>query len=94
MKYFLQQRKGLRLAHQLPEGIDFRPFEITHKFALELYKIRAGSGFANLTAIPNFHSGIRVVGHFSTVWGETITNKECFKRRLVGAMGRDILNGE
>ena len=60
--------------------------EITSKTALELYKQNAGPGFLNLKAVPNFHKGVRIVGAFSDVWGEDITDAECFRRKLAGIL--------
>ena len=60
--------------------------EMTSKTALELYKEDAGPGFLNLSAIPNFHKGVRIYGGFCEFWGEEVTEAECFCRKLKGTL--------
>lgn len=60
--------------------------EITSKTALEMYKREAGPGFLNLKAVPNFHKGAQRTAPFYCVWGEEITEAECFRRKLKGTL--------
>jgi len=77
MKYFISRRSF--------SGYD--PVnEITPKTALALYKREAGPGFLNLKAVPNFHKGAQVYIEFCRIWGEEITDAECFCRQLKGTL--------
>jgi len=69
-----------------------KDFEITRERAFNMYKERAGSGNLNLIAIPNFNKGKEVVIRRGSVrlWGEDISEQECFRRRLVGSLHTDV----
>ncbi len=77
MKYFIE-----RFSYSGDNTIK----EITSKTALELYKNNAGPGFLNLKAVPNFHKGNHISGPFHSIWGEEITEAECFHRKLKGTL--------
>lgn len=64
--------------------------EITTKTALAFYKEAAGTGFLNLKAVPNFHKGIRIYMPFCEIWGEEITEAECFRRKLKGTLSDEF----
>lgn len=68
--------------------------EITPKTAMEFYKLNAGPGFLNLSAIPNYHDGAKVRLAHCWVWGEIITDAECFKRMLAGKLENDFWDGQ
>lgn len=77
MKYFIERD---RFSGRYPAN------EITAKTALEMYKHEAGPGFLNLKAVPNFHKGTSIIAPFYRVWGEEITDAECFRRKLEGTL--------
>ncbi len=56
------------------------------KTALAMYKQDAGPGFLNLKAIPNHLKGIRIYMPSCEVWGEKVTDAECFRRKLKGTL--------
>jgi len=89
MKYCIRRPGNIR--PDIAWEISDKDNEVTAKQALELYKDEAGPGFANLNAVPNFVKGRKVRGGGYVVWGEDITDKECFKRRLAGQLERDIV---
>lgn len=66
-------------------------YEITPEYALKLYKGATKSKHYNLDALPDFNAGKKVGNAFWTVWGEIVTNKECFRRRLKGELGKEKL---
>lgn len=65
--------------------------EITAEAAKDSYKQWAGSGFFNLKAIPEFRKGTKIKTMNFTVWGETVSGAECFKRRLNKELSSKIL---
>ena len=67
--------------------------QITADIALEMYKLQAGPGFLNLSAIPNFHKGAKVRMQHYWVWGERITDAECFRRMLAGKLESNFWDG-
>jgi len=85
MKYFVSRHSLFR-----PDLVN----ETTPKTALELYKENAGSGFFNLKAVPNFQKGILIHGHFYRLWGEEVTDAECFRRKLEGTLLDGIWENE
>lgn len=66
-------------------------YEVTSKYALKLYDHIGVPGQLNLVAIPKHRKGTRVNGTFFSVWGENISNAECFNRRLQGKLANNIL---
>ena len=67
-------------------------YEITSRYALELYKELSKPGQYNLVAVPNHKKGTLVKGKTFSVWGELMTPEERFKRRLNGTLGIKVLN--
>jgi len=88
MKYFARKKSIFNVGFA-EEGI---AYEITSRYALELYKGLSKAGQYNLVAVPNFNKGTPVNGKAFSVWGEIITNAECFNRRLKGRLAKEILN--
>lgn len=89
MKYFAQQQ---RIWPPTDPKDEYQVFEITSKYALELYKGLSKPGQYNLVAVPNYNKGKLVKGKAFNVWGENTTNAECFNRRLKGELAQKILN--
>lgn len=86
MRYFAQ-KSGFWLT-----GEEYLVYEVTNKYALELYKGLSNAGQYNLVAVPNHKKGTLVVGKAFRVWGEIITPEECFNRRLKGNLANKVLN--
>jgi len=89
MKYFAQQQ---RIWPPTDPVEPYQVFEITSNYALELYKGLSKPKHFNLEAVPNHKEGKLVKGKAFHVWGEVITNVECFKKRLDGTLASKILN--
>ncbi len=85
MKYFVQQKMYL-YTFEISNI-----WEITTEGAKFSYKQWAGPGFLNLKAIPAFQKGTKVKTSSFILWGEEISNTECFKRRLHGSLKTTIL---
>jgi hypothetical protein len=88
MKYFARKKSIFNVGFA-EEGI---AYEITSRYALELYKGLSKAGQYNLVAVPNFNKGTLVNGKAFSVWGENISDAQCFKKRLDGTLAREILN--
>jgi len=92
MKYFAC-KKHMWPVGQMDDARYGRVYEITSKYALELYKGLSKATQFNLVAVPNHKNGTRVDGKLFSVWGEKdSTNADCFKRRLAGTLENKILN--
>ena len=89
MKYFI--RRPWHTRPDITWEFSEKDTEVTAKRARELYKDEAGPGFINLSAVPNFIKGKEVRDGGFVLWGEDITDKECFKRRLAGQLAQDII---
>lgn len=89
MKYFIC--RPWHIQPDIGQVVMEKNSEVTASRALELYKDEAGPGFANLSAVPNFVKGRKVRDGVLVLWGEDITDKECFKRRLAGHLAQEIL---
>ena len=93
MKYFAQKNSSWGTVHGYEHGENSNlVYEVTSKYALELYKHQSKPGQYNLVAVPNYKKGTRVSGMGYTIWGEIITNAECFNRRLKGNLAQKVLN--
>ena len=84
MKYFARKKEDWLK----PENIIY---EITPRYARKLYKAATKPGHDNLEGTMNFNAGTKVSCIFWTVWGEIVTNKECFRRRLKGELATEKL---
>ena len=91
MKYFAKKNPMWPPSKTRPIE-SYQTYEITSRYALELYKALSKVGKFNLVAVPNHKKGTRVDGPNFSVWGEIATNAQCFKRRLDGTLAREILN--
>lgn len=90
MKYFISRCSAL--ATDVSRSVPWQDVEITKPRALKLYTDVAGPGKQNLVAMPNFNTGKEVfVRNLSfMLWGEDISEKECFKRKLSGRLWKEI----
>jgi len=87
MKYFVKKHpRGdhLIFSRRLAE-------EIIRDRALACYKSRKVGGFGALLTIQLFIRGTTYNQGDFTIWGEEVTEKECFKRRLAGKLSPNIL---
>lgn len=89
MKYFIARGPA-----PAPELISTKDFEVTRELAQKWYKQHAGPGKLNLIAIPNFNKGTEIIFRRGTVrlWGEDISESECFRRRLEGTLHVEIVD--
>ena len=93
MRYFAQKNSTWFRVHLYEHGENNNQvYEITSEYALKLYKGLGKAGQYNLVTVPNYKRGTRVQGKTFSVWGEVVTEAECFKRRLSGQLANDILN--
>ena len=83
MKYFI--------AHRTLVSADM-DYQISKEHAFNMYKEKAGSGKLNLVAIPNFNKGVEVFVRRGTIklWGEHVSESECFRRRLIGSLHTEV----
>lgn len=84
MKYFC--RAADKLPHPLLNMVRGKMYEITPRKAFNEYS-RGNSLLVN----KRFRSGEIVHKKWMTVWGEDISDKELFKRRLEGKVAKEIL---
>ena len=90
MKYFAikyNDRHGYLLDADVQET-----HEITRRYARTLYEQSFKKGELNLKAIPKFNKGERVAGSMFAIWGENISNRELFKRRLNGTVAQKVID--
>lgn len=98
MKYFIN--KGPAIRPDIDQIISDKDFEVTKDLALRWYALHAGSGKLNLVGKPNFNKGTEIIFRQGTVrlWGEDVSDRECFRRRLEGTLHAEIVdtdvNGE
>ena len=90
MKYFMgvaakTTASGNRVSYE-------KDVEISSERALRHYVAKAGRGKKQLVAIPNYRQGNQVRLGMYNMWGENISNAECFQRRLAGRLAKE--NGE
>ncbi len=90
VKYFIGYGCKTRLDINRP-SIE-RDVEIPTERALKFYTAAAGTGKKYLVAIPNFRQGNQIRYSKYNLWGENISNAECFQRRLAGRLAKE--NGE
>ena len=85
MKYFIAHRSLVEMDQD---------YQISKERAYNMYKDKAGSGKLNLVAIPNFNKGAEIMIRRGTIklWGEDISEQECFRRRLIGSLHTDVLD--
>ncbi|MCK5615411.1 hypothetical protein KAR91_76820 [Candidatus Pacearchaeota archaeon] len=90
MKYFIANRAATW--EDIQRRLIEQDCEITKKRAFNMYKERAGKGNLNLIAIPNFNKGLTVFIRQGTIrlWGERISEEECFRRRLIGSLHPEV----
>ena len=92
MKYFAVKNSPWNQVHGYEHGENpNQVYEITNKYALELYKGLSKAGQYNLVAVPNHKKGTLVRGKTFSVWGEIITSAECFNKRLKGELAQKVL---
>lgn len=91
MKYFLARG---HIRPDIRQIISEKDFEIPKDLAFRIYKSHAGPGKLNLKAIPNYNKGTEIIIRRGTVrvWGENISDSECFRRRLEGTLHVDIVD--
>lgn len=93
MRYFAVKNSPWFQVHAYEYGENSNQvYEITSRYALELYKGLSKPGQYNLVAVPNHKKGTLVKGKTFSVWGELMTPEERFKRRLNGTLGTKVLN--
>ena len=96
MKYFIKRRDSMLLSQgDLDPGV---VHEVTPKRALAMYRAAIGSkkvanvgSMENLLVQPAYRKGEKHQWGFYEVWGENISKREVFKRRLNGEVAKDIL---
>ena len=81
MRYFARVKENFAE----PQNIIY---ELTPKYARELYEAASKPKHGNLEGIMNFNAGTKVSSVFWTVWGEIVTNNECFRRQLKGELAK------
>ena len=94
MKYFISRGPAIRA--DIAQVISDKDYEVSKELALGWYKSNAGRGNLNLLAIPNFNKGVSVTIRRGTVrlWGEDVSDSECFRRRLEGILHTDIIDSD
>lgn len=81
-----------KLAHPLPNMISGLMYEVSKEKALDMYKLVNDYGDYTGTPKQNFNNGTLVDGKFWSLWGENISNAECFQRRLSGTLVTKIFD--
>ena len=79
MKYFAQSTTA-----------DVPANELTSEKAWDEYVRHAGGGNQRLVARPNFNKGTEIQCKFYKVWGENISNRQLFKRKLEGTIEQEV----
>ena len=74
-----------------------RTREVTKSAAFDLYlknagKDKHGKSLRYLVAYPNYNKGVRIRCANFWLWGENISNRELFKRRLRGEVAKEVLD--
>ena len=94
MKYFIA--KGHATFPDISSIISDKDFEVTKELAEKWYTQHAGPGKLNLIGIPNFRAGTEIIFRRGTVrlWGEDISESECFRRRLEGTLHVEIVDAD
>jgi hypothetical protein len=72
------------------------PCEVSSDLAFSLYnshagKDRSGKSLRYLVAHPNHNKGVRIRCKNYWLWGENISNRELFKRRLTGEVAKEVV---
>ena len=94
MKYFMRMRPGVAFLKMRPDNMDGDAvYEVTRERALFYYRLfnKNVRGGGELLAKPQWQKGQRVSGGFYEVWGENISNKELFRRRLTGDVAKEVV---
>ena len=86
MKYFFLRDE--KLPHPLPNMLRDIAYEVPAQKAYEMYILVAKN---RDMAVIDFMNGTRTPCKYWTVWGEEITEAECFQRKLAGKLAVDIL---
>ena len=99
MKYFIKKFSSHPLSALAHDAANLEVdvvYEMTKEKALFWYRlmnrntIRSG-GAENLIVKPEFRKGVRKSGGFYEIWGENVSNKELFKRRLNGQVAKEVI---
>lgn len=99
MKYFIKKFSSHPLSALAQDAANLEVdvvYEMTKEKALFWYRlmnrntVRSG-GAENLIVQPEFRSGVRKTGGFYEIWGENISNKELFRRRLTGDVAKEVV---
>lgn len=85
MKYFTIRAE--KLPHPLPSMKSGMMYEVSKEKALDMYKLVDDY---DGTPEQNFNNGTFVDGKYWAIWGENISNAECFQRRLSGTLATKI----
>lgn len=64
--------------------------EVTSDFAFSIYLDHAGKGMRYLVAHPNHNKGVKIYRNNLCLWGENISNRELFRRRLQGKLANEV----
>ena len=102
MKYFVKKSSDHPLAKLAVDNaatniVPGVAYEMTEEKALFWYRLmnrnttREG-GIENLIVQPEFRKGVRKVGGFYEIWGENISNRELFRRRLNGQVAKEVID--
>ena len=100
MKYFIKQIRAFHLdealASKLPPMRKGLVFEVAHNVAYEMY-VTAIEFDINGMSLENvdkaYKDGVSIfVGNKWTVWGESISNKELFRRRIAGNVEQQVID--
>ena len=100
MKYFIKQQRAFHLdealSSRLPPMRKGLVFEVAHNVAYEMY-VTAIEFQMNGMSLENvdeaYKDGISIfVGNKWAVWGESISDKELFRRRIAGEVEQQVID--
>lgn len=93
MKYFIRKSENSLLSSQtLDVGV---AYELTSEKALFWYRLigkTVRNGGENLVVQPWYRKGTPMKANGYEVWGENISNKELFRRRIAGEVAKEVIN--
>ncbi len=89
MKYFAV--KSARPTGYMRDATAGETYEITSKYAKVLYEHGFKKGELNLRAMPAYRKGEKLSRSYYTIWGENISKKELFRRRLAGEVAKEVI---
>lgn len=86
MKYFCMRAE--KLPHPIPTMAHDVAYEVSPEKALEMYILVVKS---RDMAVAEFMHGDNINCKYWSLWGEDVSDAECFHRKLSGKLGIEIL---